>query len=457
MESIDVERMDDMEEEEEQKEVSAVAAFVQDAVEDWDDEAKSRARFKALSGQRSDWEPQYRFWRDLILKVARHLHTFIIRPSRLKRRWFRRAGISPLCLDRVLLEMHRAGYLLLSPTAKSTTTTATSLSRFLRSALDFLAPGNQDDDAALSGDCYIIAPLLEEQALQVVSVLSENHWTKSCVVTVRKFEDICLGATEARAILGYLSSRGKATEFTIDGVGADPIEGVKVSLVLGAVSSVSSMDRTVLHLIWTTENLERRLHLIDQQYMKSRNSALASLKSGNRENALRYVKKLKLVSQSRERCTALLDRVEKVLNVITDAESSRKVLEAIQSSTQAIRKNQISVEEVELCLQEVDENVDSLKRLDNALESTASYGEIDGEDIEDQFNQLKLEIEPPDTSHQVSTESGFEKSADVDKPDALAHALARLTFKDGAAADSVKPKAPNSNSSMSKEERLEAA
>ncbi|XP_051118933.1 uncharacterized protein LOC127243107 isoform X2 [Andrographis paniculata] len=417
MESIDVERMDDMEEEEEQKEVSAVAAFVQDAVEDWDDEAKSRARFKALSGQRSDWEPQYRFWRDLILKVARHLHTFIIRPSRLKRRWFRRAGISPLCLDRVLLEMHRAGYLLLSPTAKSTTTTATSLSRFLRSALDFLAPGNQDDDAALSGDCYIIAPLLEEQALQVVSVLSENHWTKSCVVTVRKFEDICLGATEARAILGYLSSRGKATEFTIDGVGADPIEAL----------------------------------------CRSRNSALASLKSGNRENALRYVKKLKLVSQSRERCTALLDRVEKVLNVITDAESSRKVLEAIQSSTQAIRKNQISVEEVELCLQEVDENVDSLKRLDNALESTASYGEIDGEDIEDQFNQLKLEIEPPDTSHQVSTESGFEKSADVDKPDALAHALARLTFKDGAAADSVKPKAPNSNSSMSKEERLEAA
>lgn len=44
-----------------------------------------------------------------------------------------------------------------------------------------------------------------------------------------------------------------------------------------------------------------------------------------------------------------------------------QVSEAIQSSTRAIQENQISIEEVELCLLELDENMDSLKRLDNAL------------------------------------------------------------------------------------------
>lgn len=44
-----------------------------------------------------------------------------------------------------------------------------------------------------------------------------------------------------------------------------------------------------------------------------------------------------------------------------------QVVEALQSSKHTIQENQISIEEVELCLQELDENIDALKRLDNAL------------------------------------------------------------------------------------------
>lgn len=133
-----------------------MAALVRKEVDDWDDEAKCRARFKALSGQRSDWEPLYCFWRDLILKAARHLGIFLIRPSHVKRLWFRRAGLSPLCLDRVLLEMHRAGDLL----PPQPTSTTTRLSHILRRALYFLGASN-DDSLALAGDYYILAPLLE--------------------------------------------------------------------------------------------------------------------------------------------------------------------------------------------------------------------------------------------------------------------------------------------------------
>lgn len=136
------------------------AAFVRKEVADWDDEVKSRARFKELSGQRSDWEAVYCFWRHLILKTARHLRIFLIRPSRL-RLWFRRRpdGISPLCLDRVLLEMHRAGDLRLPATA------ASGVPHIFRRALQFLSLSLDDRPLALSADYYILAPLLEVTVL----------------------------------------------------------------------------------------------------------------------------------------------------------------------------------------------------------------------------------------------------------------------------------------------------
>lgn len=81
---------------------SAVEEIVRREVLDWDDEVAATARFKAFSGQRSDWEPRFVFWRDLILKVARHLGVCTVRSSEVKNIWFSRGGLTPLCLDRVL-------------------------------------------------------------------------------------------------------------------------------------------------------------------------------------------------------------------------------------------------------------------------------------------------------------------------------------------------------------------
>lgn len=53
--------------------------------------------------------------------------------------------------------------------------------------------------------------------------------------------------------------------------------------------------------------------------------AVVSMNSGNKQAALRHARELKLAYQSREKCTVLLNRVEEVLRVITDAESTQKV------------------------------------------------------------------------------------------------------------------------------------
>lgn len=83
-----------------------VREFIKKEVSDWDDdEAVATARFKAFSGQRSDWEPKYQFWKNLILNVARHLRLVIVRPHDIRNIWFNRGGLTPLCLDEVLVRL----------------------------------------------------------------------------------------------------------------------------------------------------------------------------------------------------------------------------------------------------------------------------------------------------------------------------------------------------------------
>lgn len=58
----------------------SVKEFIRSEVPDWDDEVVATARFKAFSGQRSDWEVKFQFWRDLIIKVSRRFGVLIIDP-----------------------------------------------------------------------------------------------------------------------------------------------------------------------------------------------------------------------------------------------------------------------------------------------------------------------------------------------------------------------------------------
>lgn len=60
---------------------------------------------------------------------------------------------------------------------------------------------------------------------------------------------------------------------------------------------------------------------------RSKKLALASLKSGLKKVALRHVRELKLTTESREKCTSLLNRVEEVLKNIADSESTKMVLQ----------------------------------------------------------------------------------------------------------------------------------
>ncbi|KAE8700953.1 SNF7 family protein, putative isoform 2 [Hibiscus syriacus] len=126
----------------------SVKEFIRQEVPDWDEESIATARFKAFSGQKSDWEPKFQFWKSLITNISRHFGAFIISPSQMKNEWFNRGGLTPLCID-------------------------------------------------------------QEKADDVVKCLSESHWNSNCIVTRTKFESMCRGQKEAYAVLSYLSGWGE--------------------------------------------------------------------------------------------------------------------------------------------------------------------------------------------------------------------------------------------------------
>lgn len=370
-----------------------VKELIRKEVQDWDDEVVCRARFKALSGQRSDWEPIYLFWRNLILTIARQLGLFIIRPFHLNTQWFNRGGLTPLCLDHVLFVMYNEGEIV--PAVDVVDPTAGRLSQIFRrvtSSVLSLAASTPTPQLVMSHDRLILTSLLKDKAVQIVQLLSECHWNSWCIVTMKRFQDLCGGTFEASAVLSHLSAQGKARYLSLPNKG-ELVEGVKVSISASSVPSVSSLDRDVLHLTWTRERLQQQLDVIDRRCETLRKSALACLNSGNKKVALRHARELKLANESREKCATFLNRVVEVLDFIANAELTKKVSEAIQIGAQAIKENRISVEEVQDSLQEIEESIDTLKQLENVIESTPLYSVTeDEENIEEEFKKLELEI-----------------------------------------------------------------
>ncbi|XP_010240814.1 PREDICTED: uncharacterized protein LOC104585580 isoform X2 [Nelumbo nucifera] len=344
-----------------------------------------------------------------------------------KHNWFNRGGLTPLCIEDVLVEMYNTGEIL--RTGDLGDPTSGRLSQLFRRMSHLMGILRSPTPKEIFEDRFILKTLLQERAAEVVMLLSENHWTSFCIVTMEKFHRICKGSSEASAILGYLSDCGKALYLSINK--KDLIEGVKVSLVPAVVPSISSLDCDVLHLIWTTEKLQQQLDAIDQRYEMLRKSALTSLKSRDKKAAIRYARQLRLTTESREKCASLLNRVEEILSVIANAESTKKVSEAIQIGARAIKENGVSVEEVQLCLQELDESVTSQKLVEEALESTAleQTGVEDG-DVEEEFKKLELEL--ANETQQIAVPEKITVSDLTATTESLSNALLNLKLVDSA-------------------------
>uniref|UniRef100_J3KYX8 Charged multivesicular body protein 7 n=1 Tax=Oryza brachyantha TaxID=4533 RepID=J3KYX8_ORYBR len=357
--------------------------------------------FKAFTGQRRDWpQPKLLFWKDLVLRVARRLGICSAPAHHVTGVLFTRpGGLTPLCLPQVLEEMRADGEILLK--SELIDPTAGSLYQLVRRVSQMALVSKQP---IVQEDILVFTSLVEERAAEIVDQLRNSHWTSTCIVTIGKFNTFFHGRENSHVALCYLTQCGKAW-YIIDRRQKDSIEGVKFSLMAAQVPAVSKLDYDTLHLVWTEEKLQQQLDVLDRQWEISRRRALVSFKSGNKQAAYRYVRQSKLFSESRKRCTPLLERVEEVISLMGSAEITKKVNEAIKISIQAMKEHHVSIEEVNEHLKEVDDLVVTQREIDAALGSVIlqSVDSESEENIEEEF--MKLEAELQDKSSHIQENS----------------------------------------------------
>ncbi|XP_020582557.1 charged multivesicular body protein 7 [Phalaenopsis equestris] len=405
--------------------VSSVSELVKKEVPDWDDEVLATARFKAFSGQRSDWEPRFLFWRDLILKVARNLGVCVVRVSELKNTWFSRGALTPLCMDQVVHEMHANGDILLRE--ELTNPTSGRLFRLLKLAGQILGTFRSSSLEGHGDNTLILRILLQEKAANVIKTLGASNWTSTCVITMKSFQNLCKDPDETYALLSYLCESRQACYLSVR---KEVIEGVKLSLASTSSIAVSDFDYDLLHLIWTTENLQQQVDTVNQRWENSRKMALASLRSGNKQAAYRHIRQAKLFSENKAKCVSFLERVEEVLAVIAEADSTRKVSEAMQIGARVIKGNMISVEELNVQLQELDGFITDQKQINEVIESMPLQSvDFADEDVEEEFMKLEMELVDEMPQTHIPKPAAPQQAIVEESHDTLSQNLSKLNLE----------------------------
>ncbi|KAL3691709.1 hypothetical protein R1sor_005360 [Riccia sorocarpa] len=374
---------------------STLQDFLEQEWPEWKDDDFARAHFKAFTGQKQDWEERMNFWKDAILKVTRHLNLLIIDTEDVQQKWFLRDGFVPLGLKHVLVEMNNSGELETVDQFLGTPRSAVEMiTTLLRQALTWAGLGAQSDQYSetephLEGRLVVRSALQERAALFIKSV-RENHLSPVCIMTSARIKELCGGAENAELIIGYLLLQKKAVFVTLDG--DDNVEGFKLSLNDKQVSAVSENDRHLLQLQWTLEMLQIRLNTVESKIAATKTELIRVAKAGDRRDALRRLRNMKLLQASRDQCAGFMDKIEQVLGVIADAETSKKVSDAIRVGTAAIKDNHVSIEDVHSCLDELDEAITVQRETEDALGAQISGTEEDNTLFEEELAALEKEL-----------------------------------------------------------------
>ena len=180
-----------------------------------------------------------------------------------------------------------------------------------------------------------------------------------------------------------------------------------ISLTLKAMKMVDNSENMLI----VPNNCHRsQLKSVFPFYVCStRNAAILALRTGDKQAALRHARRLKTLTISKKKCESFMDRIEEVLTFIVDAETTKKVFQieyyidckfdykialifstsscckfsvvrkscsvlpvkqvtdAVKVGAQAMKENHVTLDEVQICLEELDDAISQGRETQDAL------------------------------------------------------------------------------------------
>ncbi|XP_075457604.1 charged multivesicular body protein 7 isoform X2 [Ascaphus truei] len=363
---------------------------------EWDDDERMSFLFSAFKNTRdvnsSDWDSKMAFWVPMIIGHARANKLLSVTLHKLQGDFVRKGSI-PLGLGTVIQEMIRQGALQRESAFVSSVTSgwlAWSMSQLVIRPLRWTLGAVQGAQICPE-EVLVIPEVLKERAALVLQKYQSSPLRSLpllCEEEVRTLcADLCPDPTTLNLVLLQLQRDKKICvlerrdkrllKFMQDG--------------LGQVTQVSESDLGVFELRQSEKLLSVRLQCVCDESDRLREEARSCSKAGNKQQALRCLRRRRVAERRVLDLQSKLDTVQSILERISAAETDRKVVSAYQAGVSALRValKDVSLEKAESLVDQIQEFCDLQDDIGQTLSGvTTNEPDLDSVELERELNDI---------------------------------------------------------------------
>ncbi|RWR92227.1 hypothetical protein CKAN_02143600 [Cinnamomum micranthum f. kanehirae] len=192
-------------------------------------------------------------------------------------------------------------------------------------------------------------------------------------------------------------------------------------------SAISTLD----NLNETLEMLEKKEHVLQKKISVEIERAKKFTQSKNKKAAIQCLKKKKLFEAQIEQLANFQLRVHDQMIMLEGVKATTDTVDALKTGASAIKSIQfsLSVDDIEKTMEEVNEDTESMKQIQDALAApVGAAADIDEDELEAELEELEGEeleeklLQPPSSTHEMPLPSenhpkkeNLQPNSDVDE------------------------------------------
>ncbi|XP_072255912.1 charged multivesicular body protein 7 [Pyxicephalus adspersus] len=368
---------------------------------DWDDDERMSFMFSAFKGSRDvdsvGWDSKMTFWIPLILQHAKAQGNVRVTLRQLQSHFTRKSS-TPLGLATVIQEMLRRGCLQIESDFVSGVSSGW-ISWGIRQMV--IKPLQWTWGTILGAQIspdepFVIPDILKAQAELVLKEYLSSPLSSTSIVLDDDVYNLCKDQIPDRSafnlVLLQLQLEKKISVLQRHG------EKLVKFLQDGKtrVNSIEESDLGIYELQKSQKLLSEKVQKASEESDQLKEEAINFKRAGNKQQALRWMRRRKLSEKRLSELQNKLDTVQNILDRISIAETDRMVISAYQMGVTALRTTlkDVSVEKTESLVDQIQEFCDLQDDISQSLAGAVPGDiDVDTDDLEKELNELLQENE----------------------------------------------------------------
>ena len=162
--------------------------------------------------------------------------------------------------------------------------------------------------------------------------------------------------------------------------------------------------------------MRARIEQLEQRASEQRAEAARLVRAGQKQAAMRALKKAKQLESSVAANSASLDAVEQQVDLLAQAAVQKTLTSALETTSKSMQKDKKMVQRAEKAVDDVSEVRDMAEDLNNAMSELANYGgnDIDEDELADELEAM-MESAAASSSVDINDEAEFAQEGKAER------------------------------------------